>query len=297
MHLFEQLICSPGGWKPSQKLFFVCKQRWGAKSAHRICWSRNCIDLDALAVHASTSVKPHASIPDYLQTNSQVLSQSLESCWTRHQCSSVTHCNGWQLPISNPQEERHKRRKVQSHAGHSVPSGLSCDSDPHSWGSTASRALQHHRHHGWGFFTYSCPMLPLLVLKTFSLRHFAQPVSTGMSSVCGWWGQHHAGNCTGSSTHSQRRHGQEWGSGWGAPEPLCTTLCFQRFAASVGNLTPDQSTAQRYSLCWFSLCCCRSQVRIKLLARDCERQSTRQLALKIIGPWKLKFDKLLIHAI
>lgn len=68
-----------------------------------------------------------------------------------------------------------------------------------------------------GFLTYSWPISPLLVLKAFSLRHFAQPVSTSTSSVCGWWGQQHPGNCTGSSTYSQRWRGQGEGL---AGEPL-----------------------------------------------------------------------------
>lgn len=91
----------------------------------------------------------------------------------------------------------------------------------------------------FGVFIYRWPILLLLVLKACSLRHSAQPVSTSMRRVCGWWGQHHPGDCAGSSTYTQTWCGQRWGS-WGAPGPLWYQPLFPEVCSQPGKTHPWQ---------------------------------------------------------
>lgn len=158
---------------------------------------------------------------------------------------------------------------------------------------TVSHLGQHHRQQGWVFYI-QVTHITILVLKTFSLRHFAQPVVQAWAVFVADGANITLATAQGPEPTARGGVGRD--EGLDGPlwmDPSVPTPASRGLQPAWKN----SPLTQRASLCWFSLCCCCWQVRIKLLARECERQSTRRLVLKIIGPWKLKFDKLLIHAI
>lgn len=189
-----------------------------------------------LPVHANTSVKPHSSVPDYPQTNSQVFPEFRVLLIDTRQCTSVTEftrSNGCISLFSIPKRKgiNIERCKVTR----TLLSPQSCRTVTLTPGAALPAGHCSTTDSRFGFFIY----IQVAHMTIFSIKSL---LSGALCTACEY--KHEQSLRLMGPTSAQGPAPADRcdvGRGQGlAGEPFCTNPCLQSFAASLEKPNPWQ---------------------------------------------------------